>query len=297
MRFGIFGVVVGVVALFLVGTLWGCFYTVDQRERAVVLRNGAVVGEADPGLHFKLPVIENFVRVSVEEHRVNFEGMEAYSRDRQPAILRVSVLYAVVPSRVTEVYARFTGSPGLEDRVIRPKVLEQTKNVFGQFDAVTAVQDRARLNAAVATAIHDAIDGMNAPLTLRAVQIENIAFSPDYIKSVEAQVQAAVEVERLKQNALREQVQAQIAVTQATGRADALRAEARARADATVAQATAEAQATRLRGEAEATAIKARGEALGANPNLVTLTQAERWDGKLPTTMVPGAAVPMLTVR
>ena len=37
--------------------------------------------------------------------------------------------------------------------------------------------------------------------------------------------------------------------------------------------------------------------ALGTNPNLVTLTQAERWDGKLPVTMVPGGALPMLTVK
>ena len=30
---------------------------------------------------------------------------------------------------------------------------------------------------------------------------------------------------------------------------------------------------------------------------LVTLTQAERWDGKLPITMVPGGTLPMLTVK
>jgi len=29
----------------------------------------------------------------------------------------------------------------------------------------------------------------------------------------------------------------------------------------------------------------------------VTLTQAERWDGKLPVTMVPGGSVPMLTMK
>jgi hypothetical protein len=29
----------------------------------------------------------------------------------------------------------------------------------------------------------------------------------------------------------------------------------------------------------------------------VALTQAERWDGKLPVTMVPGGTVPMLTMK
>jgi hypothetical protein len=29
----------------------------------------------------------------------------------------------------------------------------------------------------------------------------------------------------------------------------------------------------------------------------VTLTQAERWDGKLPATIVPGGALPMLSAK
>ena len=46
------------------------------------------------------------------------------------------------------------------------------------------------------------------------------------------------------------------------------------------------------RGDAEA-----RAKALGTNPNLVTLVQAERWNGVLPTTMVPGSSVPFVSVK
>jgi hypothetical protein len=35
---------------------------------------------------------------------------------------------------------------------------------------------------------------------------------------------------------------------------------------------------------------------LASNSNLIALTQAERWNGQLPTTMVPGATVPFLNV-
>lgn len=48
---------------------------------------------------------------------------------------------------------------------------------------------------------------------------------------------------------------------------------------------------------AEAAAIKARADALALNGKLVELTAAERWNGQLPTTMVPGYAVPFITVR
>jgi hypothetical protein len=35
---------------------------------------------------------------------------------------------------------------------------------------------------------------------------------------------------------------------------------------------------------------------LAKNEQLIALTQAEKWDGRLPETMVPGGAVPFLNV-
>jgi hypothetical protein len=51
-----------------------------------------------------------------------------------------------------------------------------------------------------------------------------------------------------------------------------------------------------VNGEAEAAAIEARGRAIANNPLLIDLTRAERWDGKLPVTMLPGGTVPFLEV-
>lgn len=94
------------------------------------------------------------------------------------------------------------------------------------------------------------------------------------------------EVQTQKQNLDKERVSAEIAVTQAKGRADS-----------ELAKATAEAQAIKLRGDAEAHAIEARAKALAQNQNLVDLIKAERWDGKLPTTVIPGNTTPFLGVK
>ena len=96
---------------------------------------------------------------------------------------------------------------------------------------------------------------------------------------------AEVEVQKVRQNAEREKVTAEITVIQA-----------QAEADAQLARATAEAEATRIRGDAEAAAIKAKSEALKDNAGLIALTQAERWNGALPTTMIPGSTVPFMDV-
>lgn len=275
-------IAVFVVVLGAMTVLFGSWYTVDQGERGVILRNGAVVGIAQPGLGFKTPIVDSVVDISVQTHVETFDKMAAYSADQQPAEMRVSVNYRLSPDKVTDIYASYGSAEGVLNRLIRPNVFQETKVVFGQFTAVKAIQDRAKLNTLVSEAIQHAVSG---PVIIESVQIENIDFSDAYEQSIEQRMLAEVEVQKLRQNAEREKVQAEITVTKAT-----------AAASATLAQARAEADAIKLRGDAEAQAIAARGKALQDNPSLVTLVQAERWDGKLPSTMVPGSALPMLAL-
>jgi len=287
-------ILAGCAALVALSILFGSWFTVDQGERGVILRYGAISGTAEPGLGFKLPLIDSIVRVSVQSKAVVYEKMEAYSRDQQPAEIRLSVNYRIPADRVQEVYSTYGGEDGLLSRLIERKVFEETKTVFGRFNAVTAIQERGRLNAEIASAIQQGVSG---PVLIDSVQIENIDFSDAYEASIEQRMLAEVEVQRLRQNAEREKVQAEITVTQARAQADARRAEAQAQADAVRLAAQAESEAIRLRGDAEAEAIKARGDALKDNPGLVALTQAEKWDGQLPRTMLPGGAVPMLNLN
>lgn len=279
----------GIVALTVIGGSW---YTVDQTERGVILRNGKIIGVAQPGLGFKVPWIDKVVDVDVRSlkmvYGVDQKGasiMEAYSRDGQPAFLRVSVVAHADPTKVAELYERFAGDVSVAfARTIEPHVFARAKVVFGQYTATNAIERRGPLNDAVLEAIKDAM-GDNPVLIVENVQIENISFSAGYIKSIEARMEAEVEVQRFRQQLEREKVQASIIVTQAQARADSLLAERKAEADG-----------IKLVGDAQAQAIQARAKALGDNPNLVLLTQAERWNGTLPTTMLPGNGVPMIAL-
>lgn len=287
-------ILIGVVSLAALSFALGSWYTIDQGERGVILRYGAIVGTAEPGLGFKLPLIDSVVRISVQSKAAVYERMESYSRDQQPATMKLSVNYRIPVDQVATVYEQYGSESGLLGRLVERRVFEETKTVFGRFNAVTAIQERSRLNQEIATAIQESVRG---PVIVDSVQIENIDFSDAYEASIEQRMLAEVEVQRLRQNAEREKVQAEITVTQANANADAYRAESEARADAVRLQAQAEAEAIKLKGEAEAQAIKARGNALRDNPGLVSLTQAERWDGRLPTTMLPDGALPMIELR
>lgn len=277
--FGLF--VLGLFAI--VFMIFNGFYTIDQGERGVILRFGAISGTAEPGLGFKVPFIDSIVKISTQSQAQIYEDVSTYSRDQQPAIIKLSVNYRLPADQVEKIYTDYGSEAGVVSRLIDRRVYEQLKNIFGRFNAVTAIQERARLNLETEEAIRNSVQG---PVVIESVQIENIDFSDAYEQSIENRMLAEVEVQKLQQNAEREKVQAQITVTQATAQADAIRATAEANA-----------AATRLAGDAEADAIRAKGAALKDNPSLIDLTAAERWDGKLPATMIPGATVPFIGVK
>jgi regulator of protease activity HflC (stomatin/prohibitin superfamily) len=285
------GIIALAIVLALIAAVMGSWYTIDQGDRGVLLTNGALSSVVDPGLHFKLPWLQRVEKFSLRKQVLkwgcenqsdcgNLPAMQAYSRDQQPADMRVTVNFHVPATEVSNVYTNYGSIEALADRVIARKAPQEIKTVFGQYDAVSVIQNRAKFNKDVADAISAVTDG---PVMIDSVQVENIDFSDAYEQAVEARMTAQVEVQKQEQNLQQEKIKADIAVTQAKGRADSVKAEAEASA-----------YKTKIEGEATAEAIKARAAALANNPLLVELTKAEKWDGQLPKSMIPGSTVPFL---
>jgi regulator of protease activity HflC (stomatin/prohibitin superfamily) len=276
-------VVFGVLGL-LTLTVAGCtsFYTVGEGERAVHTRTGALVGITKPGLNFKVPFIDDVRMMDVREQPIQWANtedgdsrMNSYSRDQQPAEIAINVAWSI-PSddaTISDIYQTYGSRERFRTTVIVPKTVEAVKNVFGGYDAVTVIQQRSKFNADVRVALDALLKGY--PVMISAVQVQDISFSDAYENAVEARMMAQVEVQKREQQKQTAQIDADMLV---------IRAEA-------------DAKQTRLRGDAEAAAIRARSEAIASSPKLVELTLAEKWDGKLPTTMVPGQAVPFINVK
>lgn len=282
----IFGLIGTAVAVLIgITVAFGSWYTVDDGYRGVLLRNGAFVSVAEPGLNFKTPWIEEVVHISVRDNVAKYGNdvlFEAYSRDQQIAELKVSVNYRIPVDQVSEVYTKYGSESNLVSRLLDRQVFEKVKTVFGQYTAQASVQERARLNSQIAEAIMSTIEG---PLIVSSVQIEDVSFSDAYNSSIEERMKEEVQVTTKMQELAKEKVQYEIQVTQAQARADSKLAEAEAQAKGVI-----------LQGNAEAEAISVRGKALRENAGIVGLIQAERWDGKLPVQMIPGSTVPFLNL-
>src|SRR5438046_2377176 len=260
MNRGIIGVIAAIIVIGLIAA--GSWYTVDQTERGVRLRYGAVIGTAQPGLGFKVPLIDGVEKISVKTITYSWDKMNSYSYDQQPADLKISVTLRASPDKVADLYAKFGRLDTAVNQVVSPVVNQQVKVVFGRYTAVKAIQERGTLNSAIKDAITETLK-YDPMIIIESVQLENIEFSQNYLHSIEQRMLAEVEVQKLQQNAEREKVQAQITVTQATAKANAVRAEALAQSEATRLNGEARASNIRVTGEAEAAAIEARARALG----------------------------------
>jgi len=297
------GVIAGaIVVFFLAFLMFGPLYTVDQGEQAVVLTFGKVTGTSDPGPHMKMPLAQSVVMISTQSHFAEFPNtdygvakFEAYSRDQQPADIQLSVSYHVAPDRVTQVYGEYGTLDAMVYRTVYQSVPAIFKNVFGTVDAQTAIQSRAKLGADVLTALQDALK--SEPVVVESVQVKDIKFSADYEAAIAAKQQATVKVQEQGQIYDQEVIKAKIVVTQAQAQADSQLAVATNAAKATQLQGEAQAAAIKAKGDAEAEVIKAKAAALANNPSLIELTKAESWNGVLPTTMIPGSAVPFIDVK
>jgi regulator of protease activity HflC (stomatin/prohibitin superfamily) len=273
--------IVGLTALSL---FFGSWYRVDEGERGVVLTTGAFSEIANPGLQFKFPFFQTVRFVSVRNENVRYEKVAAYSFDQQVAEMALSVNFQIDPNDVESIYRQYGSTENAVSRVLNPRVYEQVKNVFGQYTAQRAIQERGNMNGEIQKSLQEAVAGSG--ITVLSVQVENIDYTDAYEQAVEAAARAKADIERSKSELLRVEQEAQQKVKQAEAEAEAKKL-----------QADADAYATAAAGKATAEAIRARGSALRDNPQLISLVSAERWNGVLPTTMVPGSTVPFINMN
>ena len=272
-------VIILAVAAFVIYLAWP-FRIIDQGDVGVKLRWGQAVGILQPGFNIVIPGMEQVVIMTTRTQKRTYEKVNSYSRDIQQGDNLITVNYRMDPARAIDVYARYGETYAASN--IDPVIYKRFKEIFGKYDAADIVNQREKLGAEVETNIRQ---NMPPGIIIEGVQIENIDFSQTYEDAIEAAATAEAAVRKARQELEQKKVDAEKVVVQA-----------QADAQARVAAAKAEADAIRLKGDAEASAIKAKADALRENPGLVALTATEKWDGKLPTTFVPGSSVPFITV-
>ena len=285
---------IGAAAVFLASAVWGSWFTVAEGHIGITTRFSKATGQVGPGLHTKLPWVDSVKHIEVRE-RKNGEELSAATKNQLPMEAVVTVNWAVNSDAGLSLYQKYGSLEQFERRILDPKLRQAAKAALSEFNADELIRNR---NAAIQR-IQDNLSELMQPypVTVHSPQIENINLPPTYMQAVLEKEKAREAAVREEYNLQKQKLEAARLVQTAEAERDSVKAKADGHAYRVTKEAEAEAQAILLKGEAESAAVKMVQEALSDNPLLVQYEQAKRWNGSLPSTMVPGNAVPFVNVQ
>jgi len=216
-----FGGVIGLVAVIVlvVWILYLSIYTVPAGFVGVVTRFGAVQRIVQPGFGIKIPLVEDVVKMDVRTQKDQTDAT-ADSIDLQAVTSTIAVNYNLDPQYASQVYS----SVGTDyaDILIAPAIQNIFKATTAQFTAEQLIDQREAVRSKAEASLKSQLAQYH--VIVLNFNIVNFNFSDQFNQAIEAKQVAQQQVETAKQLLAKAQVDAQTAVAQAQGQADAQKA-------------------------------------------------------------------------
>ena len=173
----------GIVLLAIVGISFvgSGFSVIDTGERGVVLRLGKYSGTMDEGLNFKAPMIDRVVKLPVRDMKYAAK-MEVSSSDMQTIAVEESLVYALDPQKVGEIYQKY--GEKYEEILVKPTLAEITNSVIAAYPIEQFVEKRSEISDKINNAFMDKVKDNG--IIVKSLSLTNHDFSDEYNKAIEA---------------------------------------------------------------------------------------------------------------
>lgn len=211
----ILGAAVLVILLFLVL----CFRTVGAGQVGIVTRFGAVNRTANSGIALKLPwPMERLIKMDTRVQKEQQQSAAA-TTDLQDVNATLALNYALDGQTAIKIYKEV--GTDYKERIIVPTLQESFKAASANYTASQLVTERT----AVKGKAYDVIKSRLGKYGIRVVDLNivNFNFSPAFTKAIEDKQVAQQLVEKVRFDTQRVQQEAQSAIAQAQGQAEAQR--------------------------------------------------------------------------
>ena len=269
--------IVGFVALVGLFFIPLSIHQVETGEIAVIKKYGKAIDTKEAGLKFDLWFTTQYDIYDTKVQQIPIKT-NAYSSDSQPMDIELYIQYQIQKENVLKIANNYGELSMLESR-IETVSIERTKAILSSSKAEEVIKNRSEISPKVETEVRKAIT-QDYYVNIVAVVLTNIDFSDAFEKSVEDKMIA--EQEKLK---------AQYENEKAKEKAEADLEVAMQEAKAILEKAKQEAEAEKQLADAESYAlskIQEVWESMSAEVREVMIQKLalEKWDGKMPETMV-----------
>lgn len=278
MRKLIMGCILAVVAM---TSLTGCYDRVEPGNVGIIVnrlgddkgvdQQVKGVGRYWIGWNEDLYTFPTFKQMKTYDDKFYFQLSDGTQIGHQLAIS-----YKVNPTKVATIFQTYRkGVDEITDQDLRQRIadiLNRQGNLINTDKFIDG--GKSRLLDSVADAVKKEMEPVG--IDIMAISWVGAPEYPDNVKrAINAKVEATQKTLQREQEVQQRIAEANMAREQAKGEADAVLTKAKAEADA----------------------IKMRGDALRENPGVMELEAINKWNGVLPTTMIPGASTPFVPVK
>lgn len=254
------GVVAGAF-IFVIGVIFQSFTVISAGHTGVQVTLGEVNLRALPeGVHFVNP-ISSVRNVDVRLQRSNLNGASAGTKDLQQVHTDIVINYRLTASKVPHIYKEF--GLDVDSKVLGPAMNESFKAVTAHYTSEELITKRQEVSDSIQSRLQEKLSQFD--ITVSNISLVNFGFSKAYQEAIEAKVTATQQKQKAEQDLERIKVEAASRIAQA-------------------------------KGEAEAIAIQAQAIQSNGGQQYVQLQWIEKWDGKMPNTVVNGSQGMMLNI-
>lgn len=206
---------------------------VPQGRTVVIERIGQYKGMWEPGIHWRMPIIDRIVlKVSVKEQVLDFDPQDVITSDNVTMKLDAVVFFKIVDAKL---YAYGAENP---ERALYNLTSTTTRNIIGELSLDETLTSRDTMNERLRAVLDEATDPWG--IKVSRVEVKNL-IPPESVKeAMEAQMRAERERRAVmisaegekKSNILRSEGYKQAEILRAEGDAQAVRLKYDALADA-----------------------------------------------------------------
>lgn len=207
---------VGAVVLFPGLGFWSI---VSAGSVGVVTQFGAINRVVNPGIVFKLPLVESVHGMNTRTQKDQVEA-QAASKDLQIVKSIVAVNYHLDGTKATEVFQQIGTS--YQDIVVSPAIQDIFKASTAQYTAEELITKRETAREYAEQELTKKLKVYN--IIVDNFNIVNFDFSPEFNTAIEQKQVAQQQVETAKQTLEKIKIEAEQAKSQAQGQADAQKA-------------------------------------------------------------------------
>lgn len=134
----------------------------------------------DSGFHIVKPFVEDVHDVDIRTQKYS-NTVEGSAKDLQIVNITMSVNYQIKPEKVTELYSKV--GEHYSDIVLNPALQSSLKASMAQFTAEEMITKRAEVANSITTELNERLEDY---FTISAVNLEDITFTEEYNKAIEA---------------------------------------------------------------------------------------------------------------